>query len=267
MAVLGGLAGALGGALGAQHIVERSRRRDELLKELRNTNSATMIALTTCNTALSLKKQHVQPMFELFAQDKEALRKFKEQRATGQRQGNAVYHFTADLKTFPAPVVPIETLKDLAFHRISAYGRVLALVSVLEQSLLGLKEAVLRRDLLIQRFVSGAVPAEQLPQYYFGTPLHTGDTNHEYPDLVEAIHSYVDDIAFFSALLCTDLIEHGNSIRTAYTKSFGKDAPKVSTVDFSGPRQKGLIPPDAQYADWLNGFSMVDSSYNEGGQK
>lgn len=31
-------------------------------------------------------------MFELFAQEEEALRKFKEQRATGQRQGNAVYH-------------------------------------------------------------------------------------------------------------------------------------------------------------------------------
>lgn len=99
------------------------------------------------------------------------------------------------------------------------------------------------------------------------TPLHTGDTNQEYPDLVAAIHSYVDDIAFFSALLCTDLIEHGNSVHAAYTKRFGKGAPKVSTVNFSVPRQKGLIPPDAQYADWLNGFSVLDSSRNNEGRK
>lgn len=267
MAVIGGLTGAFGGALGAQHIVERSRRRDDLLKELRNTNAATMVTFSTCNAALALKKQHVQPMHEQFAREKEALRNFNEQRATGQRQGNAEYHFVADLRVFPAPVVPIETLKDLVFHKMSAYGRALALVSVLEQSLLGLKEAILKRDLLIQRFSSGAVPAEQLPQYYFGMPLRTGDTNQEYPDLVEAIYSYVEDIAFFSALLCVDLISHGNRTHAAFTKRFGKGAPNVTTVDFSKPREKGLIPPEAQYADWLKAFAEQDSSNKDEGRK
>ena len=267
IAVIGGLAGAFGGALGAQHIVERSKQRDDLLKELRNTNAATMVAFTACNTALALKKQHVQPMYELFAHEKEALRNFKEQRATGQRQGNAEYRFVTDLRVFPAAVVPIETLKDLAFNKISAYGRALALVSVLEQSLLGLKEAIMKRDLLVQRFASGGIPAEQAHLYYFGMPLPTGDTNQEYPDLVEAIHSYVDDIAFFSALLCDDLIAHGRRIHKAFAQKFGKGAPSVSTADFSGPRQTGLLPPDTQYADWLNAFAEQDSGGKVEGRK
>jgi hypothetical protein len=263
IALIGGLTGAFGGALGAQHIVERGKRRDELLKELRNTNAATMAAFSACNAALALKKQHVQPMYEQFEREKKALTNFKAQRAAGKVPGNTGYHFVADLRTFPALVVPIETLKDLVFHKISAYGRALALVSVLEQSLLGLTEGIVKRDILIQRFSTGAVPAERLHLYYFGMPLPTGDTNQEYPDLVEAIHSYVDDVAFFSALLCSDLIAHGNRVHSAFTKRFGKGAPKVSTVDFSGPRQKGLIPPEAQYADWLNAFSQDDPSESE----
>lgn len=266
ISIIGGLTGALGGALGAQHIVERSKRRDELLKELRNTNAAIMVAFSICNAALALKKQHVQLMYEQFAKEKEALRAFNEQRATGQRQGNAEFRYVADMRTFPAPVVPIETLEALVFEKLSAYGRPLALVSVLNQSLVGLRDAIGKRDVLIHRIATGVIPAEQLPQYYFGMPLPTGDTNQEYPDLIEAIHSYVDDVAFFSALLCTDLVRHGNGIHAVFTKKFRKGAPEVSAADFTGPREKGLIPPDDQYIDWLKAF-MEDESESYKGAK
>lgn len=254
IAFIGGLTGAFGGALGAQHIAERSKRREELLKELRNTNAAIMVAFSICNAALALKKQHVQPMYEKFGKDKEALRLFKEQRAAGQRQGSAEFRFVADMRTFPAPVVPIATLEQLVFEKISAYGRPLALVSVLNQSLISLRDAIAKRDLFIHRMTTGAISAEQVPQYYFGMTLPTGDINQEHPDLVEAIHSYVDDVGFFSALLCGDLVKHGQTVRTGFTKKFGKAAPEVSTADFSGPRSKGLLPSDGQYTDWLKGF-------------
>jgi hypothetical protein len=90
-------------------------------------------------------------------------------------------------------------------------------------------------------------------------PLTTGDINQEHPDLVAAIHSYVDDVGFFSALLCGDLVKHGQTVRAAFTKKFGKGAPEVSTADFSGPRAKGLLPSDEQYADWLKGFKEETS--------
>lgn len=254
IAFIGGLTGAFGGALGAQHIAERSKRREELLKELRNTNAAIMVAFSICNGALALKKQHVQPMYEQFGKDKDALRAFKAQRAAAQGQGNAPFRFVADMRTFPAPVVPIATLEQLVFEKISAYGRPLALVSVLNQSLVGLRDGIAKRDLFIHKIASGAIPAEQVPQYYFGMPLPTGDINQEHPDLVEAIHSYVNDVGFFSALLCSDLVKHGETVRTAFTKKFGKGAPEVSSADFSAPRAKGLLPSDDQYADWLKGF-------------
>jgi hypothetical protein len=86
--------------------------------------------------------------------------------------------------------------------------------------------------------------------------------------LVFAIHSYVDDIIFFGSLLCGDLVAHGNSVHEEYTKRFRKGAPNVSTVDFSGLREKGIIPSESQYTDWLNAFVKQDfNSKNAGSQQ
>jgi hypothetical protein len=254
IAFVGGLTGAFGGALGAQHIVERSKNREELLRELRNTNAAIMVSFTIANTALALKKQHIQPMYESFTAEKENLRKFQEESSSQQPQGKRQYHLTGDLRSFPAPITPIETLQELLFHKISAHGRPLALAAVLEQSLVGLENSISKRDSLAQKFSNGEVPSELIAKYYLGLPLPNGDINQEYPDLVEAIHSYSDDIIFFSTLLCADLVAHGERIHKSFTKKFGKNAPNVSTADFGSPRKSGLIPSESQYIDWLNGF-------------
>jgi hypothetical protein len=255
IAFVGGLTGAFGGALGAQRIVERSKQRDEWLRELRNTNAATMVAFSACNAGLATKKQHVEPLRTSFNEARAALMKFQAERASGQRQGNAEYHVQLDLRVFPSPVFPMETLKNLVFEKLSAVGRPPALVSVLEQSLTGAREAIARRELLVQRFASGSVPENLTANYYFGLKLPNGHLSQEHPDLVEGIYSYMDDIAFFSALLCTDLMAHGERLHAAFAKRFGKGAPRVSRVDFSGPRKSGLIPPDSQYNDWLRAFT------------
>lgn len=254
IAFVGGLSGALGGALGAQHIIERGSRRAELLRELRNTNAATMVGFSIVNAALALKNQHVQPMFEKFQADKAALAKFNVDRAAGLLSEGTAFPFVADLRSFPSPIVPIETLKALIFDKISAQGRALALVSVIEQSLVGLHNAIEHRDAICRRFQSGAIPNQQIPYYYFGLPIPAG-TNQEYPDLVATILEYVDDLAFFAALLCEDLNFHGEAVRGAFTEKFKEKPPKVAAADFSGPRKSGLLPPDKNYADWLKAFT------------
>jgi hypothetical protein len=218
-----------------------------------------MAGFSIVNAALALKKQHVKPMFEKFQADRAALEKFESDRAARRLPQGAQFQLVADLRSFPVPTIPIETLKALVFEKISAQGRALALVSVIEQSLVGVREAILRRDALIQRFQSGAIPTQQLPYHYFGFAHATG-TNQEYPDLVGAIHEYVDDLAFFSALLCEDLNAHGEAIRAAFAKKFKKQAPNSTAADFSGPRQAGLLPPEKNYSDWLKAFVTKDAS-------
>jgi hypothetical protein len=254
IALIAAAAGAFFGAWGAQRIAERSKRREELLRELRNTNVAIVLATTTCNAAVAVKKQQVRPWYEKFKQDKEAFRTFVEQRKTGQVQGDAQYYFQADLTLFGPPETPIATLKQLVFYEISAYGRALGLVSALDQSILRLRRAISKRNELIQQFKDrGGSRASDFPARYFGMPI-SGFTDREYSDVADAIRSYLDDIVFFSSRLCEDLVLHGNEVRERFVKPGAKDVPNVTNVDFSQARADGLIPTDAQYQDWLNGF-------------
>ena len=256
--LLGALAGAGAGALAAQSIIERSKEKEALLSQIKSTNAATMICFLTFNAGVELKKQHVQPMYEKFEKAKQALQIFNEHSAAGTPQNNTEFVLQADMRTFSFPSVPIETLKDLVFNKVCAYGRPLALVFVLEQSFAGLRDAIAKREALIHRFANGSVPKNLFYRYYFGLRLPTGDTNQEFPDLVSAIHRSVDDIAFFGSLLCEDLIAHGHRSHKLFTKKFGKGAPKVSTVDFTTHRETGLIPSGEQYKDWLSAFATRD---------
>ncbi|MDR6842413.1 hypothetical protein [Pseudoxanthomonas sacheonensis] len=250
VALAGSLAGAGAGALGAQHIAERAKRRDELLKELRSTNAAIMVSFTICNSVLAFNKQFAKPMLDEFEHDLAIIEAAKKSEMSG-----ALPMFSADLKSFPAPHLPVLNLQELVYTRISAFGRPLALVAIIEQSNQGLLKIVDRREQLIREFQSGSVSGAIVSLRYFGQKLPNGDTNEEYPDVMRAIHDYANDLAFFSCLMCEDLMEHGNRVHAALTKHGMKGIPAVSKPDFSRPKEKGLIPDSTNYADWMSGFT------------
>jgi hypothetical protein len=55
-AIAGSCAGAFAGAWAAQRIAARGKEKDEFLAEIRNTSAATIVALSICNSFLSIKK-------------------------------------------------------------------------------------------------------------------------------------------------------------------------------------------------------------------
>jgi len=61
-AIAGSLAGAFAGALAARRMADKTRNREELLKEIRATNAAIMLAFGICNYHLSIKKQHIKSL-------------------------------------------------------------------------------------------------------------------------------------------------------------------------------------------------------------
>lgn len=258
-ALFGACAGAFAGAYVSQRIIERGKRKNDLRGELRSTNAAIMVAATICNSYLGFKKQFARPLLQNFEQSKQALLAYAELRKAG-RADVPQHHFQAELHDFSLPLVPVETLKDLVYTKLSLVGRPLSAVAHVEQSVTGLISVMDKRRQFAERVQSGAVPDQQLPNYYFGLPLPSGHRDETYPDLVSAIDSYANDIIAFSHYLCDDLIAHGNRVRAAYVKDYGTKIPKVTTIDFSGPRASGLFPPDDEYAAWSAGFVELDSS-------
>lgn len=251
--LVGALAGAWAGARAAQKIAERSKAKDVALAELRSTNAAIMVSFSIFTSILSLKNQHVKPMYAAFQTEKVKLAEVEAKRAAGEK---AQLEFQADMRKFPTIVVPIEVLRDLLFQKTSATGRPLALVAILVQSLQGLDQTIATRDRLIDAFAQ-KVPKEIMPRLYFGLPLPNGDLDKTFPDVVEAAHSYTNDVAFFSKLLCEDLMEHGARVHKATEKLLGAQAPRVSQVDFTTPKAAALLPPDTDYDQWTNGFKEI----------
>lgn len=244
----GALAGAGAGAWGAQRVIERTRRKEELLREIRNTNAAVMVAFTIANTALGMKSQLVKPMVDRFRADLERL---KIHLSAPQPMGapKAKFTFQADLQGFLAPSFPVDTLKTLVFDRISAYGKALSLVPLIENASIGLSRSIKERRVLIADFKNHPMD-DAWALRYFGEKSPSGQTHREFADLTDVIASYTDDVIYFTGSLVEELVAHGQLLHKAFADHYGKGAPKVDAPDFSGPKKSGLYPSVADYGAW-----------------
>ena len=253
-ASFGSLAGALGGAYAAQRIVERAKRRNELLKELRHTNATITVAFGIANSLLSLKKQHVKSLKEVFDIQKLELVDHLRKQQRGEIGEAQVFEFNADLETLSLPPLPVETLQTQVFEKLSLGGRSVSLVITLIQTLHSLSASLEKRNQLIHTYKVNAPfkPGEFLA-LYFG--LRQGDyINQEYPSSLHAIYTQTEDGIFFSQLLCKDLVEHGDYIAGLFRKAYGKGAPHVSRPDFSKAEAQNIMPNADNYAEWLTMF-------------
>lgn len=257
-AIFGSLAGALAGAYAAQRIVERAKRRDELLKEIRHTNAAITVAFGMCNSLLSLKKQHVKSLKEVFDSQKAELIDHLKKQQRGQIGKGQIFEFKADLETLSLPPLPVETLQTQVFEKLSLMGRGLSLVITLVQTLHSLSASLEKRNQLIDAYkVNAGLKPDDFPALYFG--LRQGNyINQEYPSSLDAINSQTDDGIFFSQLLCKDLVEHGSQIAQRFKKHFGKGAPHVNRPDFAKAEENNLMPSPDNYTDWLTMFKQHD---------
>lgn len=249
------LAGALAGALAAQRIGDRAKQRDALLQEIRSTNAAIMVAFTICNAGLALKNQFIKDIYETYTAKKAALKEFQRRRAAGLEPADHPFEFQADFRTLQMPVVPIDVLRKQVYENISATGRPLALVAALVGAVASLADTIQNRNALIERFRSlGPEDVTHLSAFYFGLPYGPGHVSTEFSDTIESLHSLTDDVIFFSELLGTDLMAHGNHILDQYRNVAKVKKEKISSVNLTGPRNQGLMPDAANYTDWLKGF-------------
>lgn len=250
--LVGALAGAYAGATAAQRIAERAKERDQLLTQIRNTNAAIMVAFGICNAAISLKKQQTKALCESFFAKKVELTEFQRKRKAGGIASDTPFEFQADLRSLQVPLVPIDVLRTQVYEKLSVSGRPLALVATLAGALTSLSDTITNRNQLIESFKR--LNPETLPALYFGLPYGDGHVSTEYADTIEAIHNLIDDVIFFSNLLCRDLTKHGNKILDKYKSRFNDKLETIHTIDFANAKTVGLMPHDEQYVDWLSGF-------------
>ena len=248
-------AGAFGGALGAQMISEKTRRKEDLQKEIRNTNTAIMVAFGISNSYLMLKDKNVNPLKENFEKQKLELEEFERSRKALNGE-NAVFEFQADFQIITPLSIRTDKLETLTFEKISLNGRPLALVDALTNTIHALDIFILKRNQLIEIYrAQGHIPGKVLLGFYFGRPDDHGHIDTNYPDSMEGIYDLTDDCVFFSNLLCDDLITHGKKLAERYERTISKkDVPTINEVHFAKAEQKGLMPNPANYESWTSSF-------------
>jgi hypothetical protein len=259
-AIVGSLAGAFAGAYGGQWIVAKGKAREELLKEIHNTNAAIMVAFGISNSLLLVKKQHVKSLKENFDVQKASFLAHKQKWESGQLGSGAVFNLHADLRTLPRLALPVGILQKQIFEKLSLGGKPLLLTTTLSAVIDALNSSIDRRNQLIESYKAdsysdgASLPPQHLPFLYFGLPDGGGQTNLDYPSLVEAIYHQTDDGIFFSCQLCNALAEHGEQIAGTFKKKFGKGAPLIHKPLFNKAEEADLMPNPDTYADWASMF-------------
>jgi hypothetical protein len=98
-AFIGSLAGAWGGALAAERIAEKRRVREQLLKEINQTNAAIELSHTICSSYLNLKEQHVRGVWEDYQRKREQVHDLRERQRHGAMAPRTVPTIQLDQRT------------------------------------------------------------------------------------------------------------------------------------------------------------------------
>jgi hypothetical protein len=260
MSLTGALAGAGAGAYAAQRIVERAKLREELLKELRNTNAAATLAYGMSNSFLGVKKQQVKPLYDEFNKSKAAFLDFKKNHNPGV---SGLFEFKADLEFLTPINVPINPLQNLIFEKISVVGRPLGLIGMLAQTVHHLDTWMERRNTLIQEIKAKRPSHEELSIIYYGLKTDRG-TDDIYPSSLRGIYTYTDDCIYFSKLLGDDLAKHAAGLKQKLKKQFRGTEPFSATCDFSIAEKDGLMPPAEEYKGWESGYQTKPNPEKRG---
>jgi hypothetical protein len=263
--LVGALAGAYAGAKAAQIVAERYRETEQLLGQIRATNAAISATFTICNLLLAFKRQHIQPLFDVFSAQKEELAAFRGAREAGAITKDQIFEFKADLRSVHPPLLPIELLERLLYERLSVAWRPLSLTSALAGVEATLEELTSKRETLIADFRN--LPAGEPGMFaalYFGFPYADGHMSTEYADILGGLRNQTDDGIFFSELLCKDLAALGDEALASYKRRVKRTKLRISTVSFDEARAQGLMPDSEQYKDWLKGFQKAPDADQAG---
>lgn len=237
-ALIGSLAGAFAGAYGGQYIVEKSKTKESLLAEIRNTNAAIMLVHDIFSSYFSLKKQIVKPLKDGYEKLTKELSQFNFDKEQGKIPRAEVFHCNPELNTLEAIFVPIDVLQKLVFEKISLNGKPLSAITTLIRRVKSLHTSIRKYNLLIELFKVDMQIPNNASNRYFGLPDNKGNIDNTYPTYVRFIYEQTDECIFFSKFLGELLMAHGEQL----IKKFGTNAPLINKIDFDSITGPALMP-------------------------
>ncbi|WP_264310382.1 hypothetical protein [Pseudomonas putida] len=239
--------GAGVGAWMAGRIARNAKLRDELLSEFRSIDVAITLCISVSDVTGGMKKQYVSGFLQKYESDRRRYEAYK-----AGPSPKAPFSLRIDqlnLQTFAPPVSELQELV-LKSIRLSPNG-VKSLVALVD-AVGNLNWIIGGYNSLVEKFLHGGLPPGFTPEdYYLEIPVG-GVVNTQYGTSVRGIARYTDDVLFFADKLVDCLTNQGVKVRDRYEKLSGEKylVRKANTVKGN----EGLIPTDADYAEWMAGW-------------
>jgi hypothetical protein len=242
------LAAAAGAVFGAW-LTSRSRTKKEIVDDLKAVRTAFAVAVTICNKAMALKRQHVAPMKirydELIA---------AHQAETKAPSGKPL-QVLLDLAIISRTKFPDDILAKLIFEKSSIGEKGVIIALELSTAIEDLNYACDFRTGLIDEFrKEPTLTDEQLAQRYLGIEKSTGQTDARFRHSMEMLSLHTDDCIFFSKMLADELLVYGRKLRNRNRWKYRLPVGKMKGADWSMADRENLIPPAEQYSDWTRVF-------------
>ena len=250
------LLGAFFGAKIAQGTAARNKFRDDLTKEIRDTNAAIALSSAICNSVLNLKRQHLLSRKTSFDKQKTDFLDFERKRATGEAQGNKPYELRVDFRFLPVLKMPTDKLQAHVLDRLSVIGRPLNLAVQIAEASVALNDATEDLNDQIKGFQAEKGPRDQtFLALYFGLPSGNGEVDEIYATTLSAMALQSDCLIYFTDLLCSDLKEHGDELLSVYKKRLGgKSVLAITSANFASSKADKLFPPENDFSSWHTAF-------------
>lgn len=237
------------GARAAEKTSIKNSKREAALTEIRDINHAIMVSYSVGNTMLVFKKQLILSLVhEYFEGRRKFFHDVENSRVPDVDEERRVISVKSNLVYIDAPVLPLDSLDNLIFNKISSGSRCLAATIQLREFYNNLTSAIQTRRNIIENRSS-----KLTPYGYYGFP-HQGVVDSRYHDSIVGMRNYVDDLIFFSTIICEDLMVNGNAAAKTFKKEHGKGAPLIDRVNFEMAYFEGLVPFRSGYRSWLSGF-------------
>jgi hypothetical protein len=236
------LMGAFAGAFGATWIFRRTEERKRLFEQLRFIQSTVSSVNLVTQHFLSTKKQLLVPLKNNFAE----IEGLYDQLAR-QQVAEPQIEFPIDFQQLPKIKVPIEELKDLAFHQLEFASPVQTLIQQLDTTVEQYNRAVTNRNQKVNQFETmNTHELAFIQQHFLGRPDDIGNANTAFPDIMNSLLTSADDAIYFS-IKCSDcLVQIGKAIK----KKLNVEEYKIVHMNLDPEELDDLLPDKAPFIDW-----------------
>jgi hypothetical protein len=238
---------AAGGVVFGAWLTSRAQNKRNIVSELHALRAAHALCYSITNKALSLKKQHLVSMKSAYDAATEA------HDAVMTKQGPRIFEIQLDLRTLSKTSFPTAALERILHDKCFVGGETIATAVAVTDAAYDLNLSLDYRNSLVAEF-RNSLPAdlESKTAIYLGL-LHSDTVDDRLRNNLEAICLQADCCIFFGRRLGGQLLSHENRVRRR-AWSFRLPGRALEPIDWQVAEDTGLMPPDADFADWTKGF-------------